>query len=270
MGRLAAQEAPPRAAAQAAPQRRTYGTVRVILADPVVRTAHRPPPTATRDPHLLISLYGTGHSRALLRRRPDGFSAPFAEKTWHRVLLAEKLRRLLQRHAAAPHAAGERTAQAEAGRGDDTTRLFVQEFNGGLISRAASGGGGGGTGVSEAPAAAGLLHDIRLDGRQRALIVRLGQALCEGEVQPVEAASLPVANGEGPPPPAEAGVAVAAATDDATAGTADATAYRPTRRERRRTQQEKGGGRRRRGGGGAPERAEEMRERLGALDKWLD
>ena len=31
-------------------------------------------------------------------RAPDGFVAPFAERTWHRVVLAEKMRRLLVTH----------------------------------------------------------------------------------------------------------------------------------------------------------------------------
>jgi len=38
-----------------------------------------------------------GHDAGRRRRRPDGFSAPFAEKTWHRVVLAEHLRLLLER-----------------------------------------------------------------------------------------------------------------------------------------------------------------------------
>ena len=162
-----------------------------------------------------------------LRSPQDGLGASFAEKTWHRVVLAEKLRRLLHCHATAvePPSACIR-AVAEA---------LNQPRKG--AARSAS--------VRET-----LLNDVRLDRRQRAMLLRLGAALLEG------LGALPSA----------AAIAEAAEAADAPAV---AGRRRPTRRARR---QHEGERREDNLPGDTPaldaEGAQE--QHLGAISRWLD
>ena len=98
------------------------------------------------------------------RRKPDGYAAPFAERTWHRVVLAERFRRLLMEHR------GKHDDKAPIARALEPSFQSAQP-------------------QLEQPAASGLLDDVRLDGKQRALILRFGGALSEGLLAPKRAAS---------------------------------------------------------------------------------
>ena len=82
-----------------------------------------------------------------------GFAAPFAEKSWHRIVMAEKLRRLLVEN--------------------------VVEVEGGRSAAAAALGDSFESPIANADAAR-LLQDVRLDAKQRALILRFGGALSDG------------------------------------------------------------------------------------------
>lgn len=165
------------------------------------------------------------------RRRPDGYSAPHAEKTWQRVVLAEALRRLLHARAG---------ADGSHGQTDGFAARLVHSYND------AHGAGAAG-GVEAVPSAASrLLNDVRLDRKGRNWLLRYGAALSEGELDGV-------ADGDASTPPTDR--------------SAEPRSPRapPTRRERRLARilaapQSKGAGR----------SAECEREtQLAALDSWL-
>ena len=84
-------------------------------------------------------------------RAPDGFVAPFAERTWHRVVLAEKMRRLLVTHTSSD---------------EDASLIKLPPSS------------------SPLPGAETLLDDCRLDGKQRQLILKFGGALSNGLCRP--------------------------------------------------------------------------------------
>ena len=84
-------------------------------------------------------------------RAPDGFVAPFAERTWHRVVLAEKMRRLLVTHTSSD---------------EDASLIELPPSS------------------SPLPGAETLLDDCRLDGKQRQLILKFGGALSNGLCRP--------------------------------------------------------------------------------------
>ena len=122
------------------------------------------------------------------RRRPDGFSAPYAERTWHRVIMSEKLRRLLVGHAAAAAsqsggnggisgaaaAAQERAAAVTA----LARRLNTAGEEAAVERRVRSSRSRGDDGEASATASAELLlRDVRLDGRQCAILLKYGGAL---------------------------------------------------------------------------------------------
>ena len=98
------------------------------------------------------------HHERRRRRKQDGYSAPFAERTWHRVVLSEQLRRLVKEHAV-----------SDAPIGTTPTSTFAATYNQNLAP-------------TETPLAEKLLDDIRLDGKQRALILRFGGAMM-GDLQ---------------------------------------------------------------------------------------
>ena len=120
------------------------------------------------------------------RRRPDGYSAPYAERTWHRVVMSEKLRRLL-----APDSSAIAASDSAADK-PDPVAAFAKTFNSRdcfsprsssrSSSRSARSGRVEPSGGERPLSAEGLLSDVRLDGKQRAVILRLGAALSKGSL----------------------------------------------------------------------------------------
>ena len=91
------------------------------------------------------------------RRRPDGFAAPSAERTWVRVAMSERLRRLVVQQPEESEPNGKapppQVAAIAAQLASSSVKLSGAE---------------------------GLLSDVRLDGKQRAILLRYGQALSRG------------------------------------------------------------------------------------------
>ena len=191
-----------------------------------------------------------GKRRAARYARSGGFSNAFAEKTWHRVVLAEKLRRLLAEDTVeagndAPKSSKAITIRALAGAFEPSTAAGTTE-----------------TTEVEPPAASGLLNDCRLDGKQRALILRFGGALSNGLLRP-KAPETAVADGS---------------DADPTRGGGYSGSYRlpPTRRQRRERRRESAakagladsgtGGRRR---SNKELAALEQAAQLEGLERWL-
>lgn len=244
------------------------------------------------------------------RRRPDGFSAPYAERTWHRVMMSEKLRRLLEKHARRPvnDASGLALATSNSRSGTQDAgdvplkpkaaavnalalRLSTapevstrgrRRASQGTRSRYASlhedhlendGMAAGSTANAEL-----LLGDVRLDGRQRAILLKYGGTLAKkGRAPPAE----------GPRPSTGAQVCADSPSSPAvgnesgeqeTASGALQPRSLPTRRQRRRQQRadaavllkqhgvpaELGRDRRRQ------VELLERREQLLGLDRWLN
>lgn len=140
-------------------------------------------------------------------RAPGGISAlgqSFKEKTWHRVVLAERLRRLL--------AAGGQQGQ---GGGEGAGQAWLARYVGGYNAARSEGA------VAPRP----LLDDRRLDGEGRAHLLRFAKALRDA------------ADGEPPDGGAEEGGGADVIVVGATEALAPAAPYAPkpkrTRRERR-------------------------------------
>ena len=161
-------------------------------------------------------------------RRLDGYNAPNAEKTWHRVLLTEKLRRLLLVSGQGGEGA---TAEVEAAAASDDE---VADDDGDRLD-----------GVRL------ILNDVRLDAKQRNLILRYGAALSEGRLQ---RGSSITEGGQGEAPAGE--------QENRPRG----EALPLTRRERRRTARSRRPSRSSRAAGAAGAAAAEQ---LGALEEWL-
>lgn len=98
------------------------------------------------------------------RRRPDGYAAPSAERTWVRVAMAERLRRLIMEQPEEPTVLGKAPPPHVAA-------LVAQ------LASAAREEAGDASPLS----AEGLLSDVRLDGKQRAILLRYGEALSKGD-----------------------------------------------------------------------------------------
>jgi hypothetical protein len=104
------------------------------------------------------------HEAGRRKRRPDGFSPPFAEKTWHRVVMAEHLRLLLLRPVGSevnePEVGADTAPWGEGAR--DPSLCYCAEFG----ARAAA-----------AAVERTLLDDVRLDRKQSSLLLRYGAQL---------------------------------------------------------------------------------------------
>lgn len=149
------------------------------------------------------------------RGRPGGASVPrssFKEKTWHRVVLAERLRRLLAREE----------GYQSVPRGEDSSGWLDQYtfgYNGAL----------GGGAAEPRP----LLDDRRLDAEGRSELIRFARALCEAEAAADEGGE-PDSEATGVVPvSALAAVAGKAACSPAQLGGAHSPKVKLTRRERR-------------------------------------
>jgi len=119
------------------------------------------------------------------RRRPDGFSAPFAEKTWHRVLLADKWRRLLEDEVGGLSKTGgvSELGGSALSASEDEFDFFMQKYNeqGASSTHAAT------QETHEVQTAADtLLADVRLDHRQRQALLRFGDSLQRVELETME------------------------------------------------------------------------------------
>ena len=98
------------------------------------------------------------------RNRFDDSAVPFAERTWHRVLLAEAFRRRLELHnVAEAEPYDELPSDARRRRNQLSSRRML-DFVHGFNTRHAP----------CEPNVAQLLQDVRLDGKQRAQLVRYG------------------------------------------------------------------------------------------------
>ena len=111
------------------------------------------------------------HERLRRRsRRPDGFSAPSAERTWVRVAMAEKLRRLITKQQA--------TSCVDA---SDATPEPAHVVTLTLTKALAAANHAEGAAPARPPPAERLLDDVRLDGKQRTILLRYGEALALAE-----------------------------------------------------------------------------------------
>lgn len=98
------------------------------------------------------------------RRRPDGYAAPSAERTWVRVAMAERLRRLIVEQPEEPTVLGKAPPpQVTALVAQLASAAGEEAFDASLLSAEA------------------LLSDVRLDGKQRAILLRYGEALSKGD-----------------------------------------------------------------------------------------
>lgn len=124
------------------------------------------------------------HDAGRHRRRPGGFSVPFAEKTWHRVVLAEHLRLLLLRPVGS---ADDQPATGAEPASRDPLLCYCAEFG----ARVAAAGG-----------QRTLLDDVRLDRKQSSLLLRYGAQLAamadgQGRTPGAVQASVPAATPTG-------------------------------------------------------------------------
>lgn len=123
------------------------------------------------------------------REKADGYGGRFGERSWHRVLLAERFRRQL---LVAAQTEVLRPATSESAPPPMPSAAFAHRLRSPrslVVHRSLRGTGSAGsrapaTGSEAAhPEVALLLADVRLDGKQRALILRYASALAVGAVQ---------------------------------------------------------------------------------------
>jgi hypothetical protein len=118
------------------------------------------------------------HERRRQRERASSSGAPYAERTWQRVLMAEKLRRSL---AKSSELDGSIPATGRAGEGAPSTQTALVEKALDLAAQRRLRRGAPAE-IDEIDGPEAMLSDCRLDAKQRALLLRYGAMLSDGSL----------------------------------------------------------------------------------------
>ena len=118
------------------------------------------------------------HERRRQRERASSSGAPYAERTWQRVLMAEKLRRSL---AKSSELVSSIPATGHAGEPPPSTQTALVEKALDLAAQRRLRRGAPAE-IAEIDGPEALLSDCRLDAKQRALLLRYGAMLSDGSL----------------------------------------------------------------------------------------